>query len=46
MYSQAQQALVASGEAVIVRTDMNMVKMPWSDEERALIERFENRRFD
>ena len=46
MYSQAQQALVASGEAVIVRTDMNMVKMPWSDEERALIEQFENRRFD
>ena len=45
MYSQAQQALVASGEAVIVRTDTAMVKMPWSDEERAVIEQFEGRTF-
>lgn len=46
MYSQAQQAIVATGEAVIVRTNSQMAKMPWLNEERAIIEKFEGRQFD
>lgn len=46
VFSYEQQAAVAFGEAVIVRTDANMQKTPWSDEERALIEAFEGRKFD
>lgn len=44
-YSQSQQALVATGEAVIVRTDSQMKKMPWQDKERVMVERFEGRSF-
>ena len=46
MYSQAQQAIVATSEAVIVRTNSQMAKMPWLNEERAIIEKFEGRQFD
>lgn len=46
MYSQSQKAIVTTGEAVIVRTNSQMSKMPWLNEERAIIEKFEGRRFD
>ncbi|MFB6348528.1 acyl-CoA thioesterase [Moraxella marmotae] len=46
IYSQAQQAVVATGEAAIVRTDSQMAKVAWSDAERKLIENFEGRAFD
>lgn len=39
--SHDQQALVATGEAVIVRATEDGVKKPWSDDERALIAAFE-----
>lgn len=46
MYSQSQKAIVTTGEAVIVRTNSQMSKMPWLNEERAIIEKFEGRQFD
>lgn len=42
-FSHAQQKIVALGEAVIVRTDEHMKKTAWSDDEKALLEHFENR---
>lgn len=44
-FSQAQQKLVATGEAVIVRADEQGKKKPWSDDERALVESFEGKSF-
>ncbi len=46
MYSQSQKAIVTTGEAVIVRTNSQMSKMPWLNEERTIIEKFEGRQFD
>lgn len=46
VFSHDQQAVVAMGEAVIVRTDSTMSKTPWTDAERALIEAFEGRKFE
>ncbi|VEG12626.1 acyl-CoA thioesterase [Moraxella cuniculi] len=45
MFSQAQQAVVATGEAVIVRTDRTMSKIAWSGDERAKVAAFEGREF-
>lgn len=44
-FSHAQQKVVARGESIIVRTDEQMKKIAWSDDERALFEKFENRQF-
>ena len=41
--SSAQNAIVAQSEAVIVRTDTQMQKQGWSDKEREILSRFENR---
>lgn len=43
--SQAQNALVATAEAVIVRATEDGIKQPWNEQERALIEQFEGRSF-
>lgn len=45
MFSHAQKVIVAIGDAVIVRTNHKMKKSAWTDEERALIERFEDMKF-
>ena len=42
-YSHATDKLVATGEAVIVRTDEQMSKRPWSDDERRILGEFEGR---
>lgn len=44
--SHAQQAVVATAEAVIVRTDHTMKKQPWSQQERQLLAEFEGRKLD
>lgn len=41
--SSAQNAVVAKSEAVIVRTDEHMKKQPWSDKERQILSKFENK---
>lgn len=43
--SHSQNKTVARGESVIVRTDNNMKKTAWSDDERTLFAQFENRNF-
>lgn len=42
-YSHALGKLVATGEAVIVRTDEAMRKRPWSEDERHILSKFEGR---
>ncbi|WFF38617.1 acyl-CoA thioesterase [Moraxella nasibovis] len=42
-YSVAQNAIVATGESVMVRADDKGQKTAWTAEERAFFERFENR---
>lgn len=42
-YSTAQQALVATGESTIVRTDKHGQKQPWTETEREILSRFEGR---
>ena len=43
--SHTQQAVVATGEAVIVRTNEKMQKQSWSKSERKLLGEFEGREF-
>lgn len=43
--SHTQQAVVATAEAVIVRTNEKMQKQPWSERERQLLREFEGKEF-
>lgn len=43
--SHTQNKTVARGESVIVRTDHDMKKTAWRDDEHAIFEQFENRHF-
>ncbi|MDO4700231.1 MAG: acyl-CoA thioesterase [Moraxella sp.] len=43
--SHTQQAVVATAEAVIVRTNEKMQKQPWSEREHQLLREFEGKEF-
>lgn len=45
-FSHSQQQAVATGEAVIVRTNSAMQKQAWRDEERQILREFEKRALD
>lgn len=42
-YSVAQSAIVATGDAVMVKANKDGKKLAWTDDERAVFERFEGR---